>query len=106
MMIAMLIIQRKVGAWTRRRCSEEIDRWAASNGFVIIDKKTKWNYYPHTGPFSFMWAGNVYRVTLTDAEQRTRVAWLRMDISSKVAQVYWDDDRRWGDREDRGQAIK
>ena len=95
--------------WTRRRfeprtlaaCSPGIDRWAQANNLAVTGKKARWYYYPHKCPFSFMWAGYVVRVTLVDAAGRPRIAWLRLDASPEVAAVIWDDDRRWGDKEDK-----
>jgi hypothetical protein len=93
--LAVVVVIALSMAWTAGRSREILDRWAAANGYTILEAERR---YLRRGPF-FLRSGEghqVFHVALRDAGGRTRGGYVRIGgwwlglLADKVV-VEWDD---------------
>ena len=91
--LATAIFTAGLISWRKNRVRGILNRWAAENGFVIVDYKWR----PFGGPF--LWATlvkqNIYSVRIKDAEGCVRCAWVRcggwaLGILEDRTEVKWE----------------
>jgi hypothetical protein len=93
--ILFAIFALMVWAWGSSRGASLLDGWASSEGLEILSQEECWFF---KGPF--FWTSSksqkVYRVTVRDAEGRTRSGYVRcggywLGMMSDNVDVRWDD---------------